>query len=184
MTGFDIAVLLIVGTGAILGFMRGFVQEIMSLAGWFLALFAIYYLHAPLSKFLDPHIGSSSGGAVLALVILAIIPFVAARAAGRWAGTGSKNSLLGPVDRVLGFGFGAIKGMILTVIGFSLIVLAYDVVWGSKGRPSWLTLARSYELVDAASIKLFEKVSERRKAASEADKKSRSKNKGAKRGDD
>ena len=33
MTGFDIIVFLIVGVAAIGGFMRGFVQEVLSLAG-------------------------------------------------------------------------------------------------------------------------------------------------------
>jgi membrane protein required for colicin V production len=184
MTGFDIAVLIIVGAGAIQGFTRGFVQEIMALAGWFLALFAIRFLHAPFSLFLAPHVGSSSGGSVLALAILAIVPFALARMAARWAGAGTRGSFLGPIDRVIGFGFGAIKGIILTVIGFSLLVLAYDVVWGVGGRPSWMTLARSYELVNAASVELLEKVGDRRKAAVDGEKKSRSKNKRAARGND
>ena len=32
MTGFDIAVLVMIGMGAITGFMRGFVQEVLALA--------------------------------------------------------------------------------------------------------------------------------------------------------
>jgi membrane protein required for colicin V production len=77
-------------------------------------------------------------------------------------GTASRGSVLGPVDRVLGFGFGALKGMVIVVIAFSLLVLGYDTVWGFKGRPTWITTARSYELVDASSRALVEVLADRR----------------------
>jgi membrane protein required for colicin V production len=127
---------------------------------------------------LAPHIGSSSGGSVLAFAILTIIPYVFARMAARWAGDTSRGSFLGPVDRVLGFGFGAIKGMILVVLGFTVMVLGYDVAWGAGGRPQWITLSRSYEVVNSASEKLLARVAERRKAAAKAGAKPHSKKKG------
>ena len=49
MTGFDYIVLLIVGIAAAGGFMRGFLQEVLSLAAWVLAAFAIRALHTPLT---------------------------------------------------------------------------------------------------------------------------------------
>ena len=77
-------------------------------------------------------------------------------------GMASRNSLLGPIDRVLGFGFGALKGMLIVVIAFSLLVLGYDTVWSYKGRPNWITTARSYELVDSSSRALVQVLAERR----------------------
>jgi hypothetical protein len=58
MTGFDIAVLLIVGFGAATGFARGFVQEILALLAWLFTLFAIRSLHTPLTTALEPTVGS------------------------------------------------------------------------------------------------------------------------------
>ena len=78
------------------------------------------------------------------------------------AGRSARNSVLGPIDRVLGFGFGGLKGMLVTVIGFSLLVLGYDTVWGIGGRPNWITMARSYDLVDSASRSMVEIIAERR----------------------
>ena len=49
MTGFDWIVLIIVGVAATGGFMRGFVQEVFSLVAWTLAIFAIRFLHTPLT---------------------------------------------------------------------------------------------------------------------------------------
>ena len=42
------------------------------------------------------------------------------------------------------------------------LVVGYDTVWSYKGRPNWITTARSYELVDASSRSLVEVLAERR----------------------
>jgi membrane protein required for colicin V production len=169
MTGFDIAVLLIVGFGAVTGFLRGFVQEILALAAWIFALFAIRFLHEPLISYFEPQIGSGSGAAVLAFALLLLVPYAFVKLVARWAGEASRKSVLDPIDRVLGFGFGAVKGMIIVTLGFSILVLGYDTVWGAKGRPEWITFARTYPFVNASSEQLVTIIAERRKAAAEAD---------------
>lgn len=168
MTGFDIAILLLVGAGAATGFMRGFVQEIIALAAWFVGLFAIHFLHTPIYEFLKPHVGTSSGSSVLAFAILLLVPYAAVNAISRWAGEHSRTSVLGPIDRVIGFGFGGIKGVIIAVMAFSILVLGFDLAWGAGGRPSWITQARTYPLVNTASEKLVSLIAERRKAAGRA----------------
>ena len=168
MTGFDIAVLIVVGLGAITGFMRGFVQEVLALAAWVLSMVAIRQLHTPLSEALMPHIGTESGTAVLAFAILLLVPYAIFKLLANRMGEASRNSVLGPIDRVLGFGFGSIKGMLIVVITFSLLVLGYDTVWGAGGRPTWITQARSYPFVNAASEALVQMIAERRKEAAAA----------------
>ncbi|MDB5724155.1 MAG: colicin production protein, partial [Novosphingobium sp.] len=123
MTGFDIAVLLLVGLGAITGFIRGFVEEVLALLAWIFSLVAIHYLHTPMSDFLIPRIGTTSGAAVLAFAILLLIPYAAVKLLGNWLGRASRNSVLGPIDRVIGFGFGAVKGILIVVVAFSVLVL-------------------------------------------------------------
>lgn len=168
MTGFDIAVLVIVGVAAIAGFMRGFVQEVLSLASWILALFAIHYLHTPLSQKLAEFFANDSAASVLAFALLLLVPYMAMKLIARWAGGAARKSVLGPIDRVLGFGFGAIKGLIIVVLGFSVLVLGYDTVWGPGGRPEWISLSRSYPFVNAASDELVEMIGQRREAARKA----------------
>jgi len=163
MTGFDIIVLLIVGVAAIGGFMRGFVQEVLSLAAWILAIFAIRYLHTDLTAFLFEYIGTPSGAAVLAFVLLLLIPYAAMKLIAGRAGQASRNSVLGPIDRVLGFGFGAVKGVIVVIFAFSLLVLGYDTVWGPAGRPAWITTARTYPFVNASADAMVQLIDERRR---------------------
>jgi len=162
MTGFDIIVLLIVGVGAIGGFMRGFVQEVLSLAAWVLSVLAIRYLHTDLSATLDAFMDSPTTSAILAFALLLLIPYAAMKLIAGHAGRKSRKSVLGPVDRVLGFGFGAIKGVMIVVIAFSLLVLGYDTIWGAAGRPVWIAEARTYQFVDAASEAMVEMIAERR----------------------
>ena len=168
MTGFDIAVLVIVGVAAVGGFLRGFVQEVLSLASWILALFAIHYLHTPLSAQLATLFTNESAASVLAFALLLLVPYMAMKLIARWAGGAARKSVLGPIDRVLGFGFGAIKGLIIVVLGFSVLVLGYDTVWGPGGRPEWISLSRSYPFVNAASDELVTMIGQRREAARKA----------------
>ena len=162
MTGFDIIVLLLVGVGAIAGFMRGFVQEVLSLAAWLLAVFAIRYLHTDLTAAIFGYMGSPITASILAFALLLLVPYAGMKLIASMAGRKSRNSVLGPIDRVLGFGFGAMKGIIITVIAFSLLVLGYDTVWGAQGRPQWITEARTYQLVDAGSRAMVQIIDERR----------------------
>ncbi len=168
MTGFDIAVLLLVGLGAVTGFMRGFVQEILALGAWIFALFVIYAMHTPLTAFLRQYVDSPSGAAILAFAVLLLVPYAAVKALANFAGRSSRASVIGPIDRVLGFGFGGIKGLIIAVLGFSILVLGFDITWGVGGRPTWITQARTYPFIDSGSEQLVKILAERRRAAADS----------------
>ena len=171
MTGFDIAVLLIVALTSIAGFMRGFVEEALALVAWILAVLVIYYFHTPVTAAMAGLIGPGTAAAILAFALLLLVPYAVVKFASKWVGKASRNSVLGPIDRVLGFGFGAIKGVIVVVLAFSLVILAYDTVWGPLGRPDWISQSRSYPFVNAASEQLVGMIAERhRKARTAAEK--------------
>jgi len=167
MTGFDIAVMVLVGTSAVVGLLRGFVHEVLSLLAWVVALFAIHDFHGPLTVALLPRLHTESGSAVLAFALLAIVPYALIRLLAGQIGKRSRASLLGPVDRLLGVGFGAVKGTVFAVLGFSVLVLGYDTVWGAGGRPQWMTQSRTYPFINACSDALVKMLGERR-AAGEA----------------
>lgn len=162
MTAFDTIVLIIVGFGAIVGFMRGFVQEVLAIFAWLVAIVAIRYFHSDLSAILLEHLGTPTSAAILAFALLLLVPYGVMKLIARKVGAQSRKSVLGPIDRVLGFGFGALKGIIVVVLGFSLIVLGYDNFWLSDGRPDWISNGRSYPFINAGSEALVELIEERR----------------------
>ncbi len=170
MTGFDIVVLIVVGAAAATGFMRGFVQEVLALAAWAFALAAIHTAHSPLTAMLIPFTGDRLGSAsVLAFALLLLVPYVVIKIVAKRMGELSRASVIGPIDRLIGFGFGTVKGLLLMVLAFSVLVLGYDSVWGVGGRPTWITQARSYPFIDAASQSLVKMIGDRRSAAAQTE---------------
>ncbi|MBO0750318.1 MAG: CvpA family protein [Porphyrobacter sp.] len=169
MTVLDIIALLVVAIAAVGGFMRGFVQEILSLAAWILAILAIRYLHTDLTQLIANWIGTPTTAALLAFALLLLIPYAAMRLIAGRLGRASRNSIIGPFDRVLGFGFGAVKGVIMVVIAFSLLVLGSDKLWGVDGRPEWVTNARTYPFINAASEEMVQLIEMRRERLQQED---------------
>ena len=132
-----------------------------------MAIAAIYFLHTDLTAMIFAFMGTAIGASLLAFAILLLIPYAGMRMIARRAGKSSRESLLGPVDRVLGFGFGALKGTIIVVMAFSLVALGYDTVWGVAGRPAWMKTARAYPFVNASSEAMVHLIQERRAALHE-----------------
>lgn len=164
LAALDILVLLVVGGAAVLGLMRGFVSEVLSLFAWVAIVFALKLFHAPLTHALTGTVGTTTGAAVLAFAILAGVTYFGGRAVANAIGARTRDSILGPIDRALGFGFGALKGLILASLAFLLIVLMTDTVGGGPARrPAWLTSARVYPLLNQTSAGIADFVDRRRK---------------------
>ena len=151
MTGFDYVVFLIVAVCAVGGFFRGFVEEILALAAWCMSLLAVRYGHEPLTLLVAPYLKNETGAGVLAFLLLLLGPYFFTRYVATAIGSASRSSALGPIDRLLGFGFGAVKGFVIMVLGFSLLVFGYDLVWGIGGRPVWINSFATFLVVTAPS---------------------------------
>ena len=166
MTALDIIVLFLIGAGAVFGFMRGFVQEAFSLIAWVLIIAAIRFFHAPVSGWLAEPVGTEAGAAVLAFIAIIIVTYALGRIIAKKLGTKSRKSVLGPVDRVLGFGFGAVKGLIGASLIFLFLVMAYETAFGGKAeRPEWMTASRTYPLLNASGDALSTFIRERQEGS-------------------
>lgn len=172
MSALDILVLLLIGGGAVFGFARGFVTETLSLIAWVLAIFAIRLLHAPATHWLTGPVGTQAGAAVLAFALVFGVTFIGGKFLARALGNRTRKSVLGPVDRVLGLGFGALKGLIGATLLFMLASLVYDTIYGvAAERPDWMKSSRSYPLLNASGKAISDFVAERRaRPAEEAEK--------------
>jgi membrane protein required for colicin V production len=169
LTALDILVILLVGAGLVVGWLRGFVAEILSLFAWFLAIVALRYLHEPLRDLLVGPVGTVAGASVLAFAIVFGLVFLGGKLASRRLGSRVRQSVVGPVDRVLGAGFGALKGLIGATLLYLAANLVYDTIWGRAAiRPAWMTQSRTYPLLQSSSATMVDLVEARRGAASEA----------------
>ena len=164
LTALDMLVLIGIALAALLGLKRGFVAEVLALGAWVLAVLAMKAFHAPMTQSLTGVVGTVSGAAVLAFAILTGGTFLLGRIAANAIGGRTRASVLGPVDRALGFGFGALKGVILASLAFLLAALVVDTARGGPlNRPEWMTKSRTYPLLNATSAGIADVLDRRRK---------------------
>ena len=170
LTALDIIVIVLVGAGLVFGVMRGFVCELLSLFAWFLAIVALSYLHGPVRDLLVGPVGTESGAAILSFVRVFGLVFFGGKLASRSVGRRVRSSVVGPVDRVLGAGFGALKGLIGATLLYLLVSLVYDTIWGRAAeRPEWIAQARTDPLLQSSGETIVDLVEARRgPAAGEA----------------
>ncbi len=166
MTALDIIVLFLLGSGAIFGFMRGFVQEALSLIAWLMVISAVRIFHGPATAALSEAVGNQSGAAMLAFLAIVIVIFALGRWISKSIGAKSRKSVLGPIDRVLGFGFGMLKGLIFATLIFLLIIMGHETLFGAEERrPDWITKSRTYPLLNASGEAMSAFVKQQRNAA-------------------
>jgi membrane protein required for colicin V production len=164
MTALDIIVLLLVGWLSFRGLSNGFVSEALSLIAWILAIAAVKLFHNSIAELLTIPVGTEAGASILAFALVFGVTFMIGRAVAGRIGKVSKASALGSFDRILGAGFGALKGLIGASLIFLFASLLYDTVYGGKSqRPEWMTASKTYPLLNATSGALVSFVEERRK---------------------
>lgn len=163
LTALDMVVLLGVAGAALLGLARGFVAEVLSLFAWVATVFVLKLFHAPATKALVGVVGTVSGAAVLAFALLTGLTWFGGRMVANAIGRRTRTSVLGPVDRALGFGFGALKGVILASLAFMVVALVVDFTRGGPTRrPEWMTRSRAYPLLNATSAGIADMLDRRR----------------------
>lgn len=166
LTAFDIVVGLIVVIAAFAGLARGFIGEVVSLLAWLAGFAAVRFLYTPAKAIAVSVAGTDeAGGAVLALVVLFLGAFILVRIIGGRLSDGARRSIIGPVDRVLGLGFGAAKGVLAAALLFLLGNLVYETIDPGAPAPVWITEARTAPTLAMVSKALVDFVEERRRVA-------------------
>ena len=163
MSALDIFVILLLGGGAVIGFVRGFVHELLSLFAWVVAIAMLKLFHSQLQSGLSGVVDTEAAAAVLAFALLFVPSFILVKLLAKSLGRRSRRSVLGPIDRFLGAGFGALKGLLGATLFFLLANLATDLVYGPEAdRPEWMTSSRTFPLLNASGRAIVDWVEARR----------------------
>lgn len=132
MTGFDYAVIAVVGFSTLLSAWRGAVQQVFSIAGWVLA-FIVANHFAPA---LEPLVPETAGGETVRYLIAVSGAFIATLLATALVGrvlAGALQGLgLGTADRILGVVFGFLRGLVIVLLAVALAgmtPLPQTLVW-------------------------------------------------------
>ena len=165
MTALDVFVFLLLIGGAAVGFVRGFVHEVISLFAWVVAIAMLKLFHSQLWTGLENTFHTSpAAGAILAFALLFVPSFLLVKLLARSLGWRTRRSpVLGPIDRVLGSGFGLLKGLLGATLFFLVANLATDMVYGPQAdRPHWMTKSITYPLLNASGRGIVDWVEARR----------------------
>ena len=127
MTWLDIAVVGVLAASVAWGIWRGFIREVISLAGWVLAFLAANAVAGPLGDALPTSISSPEVRVLAAFLIVFIFTLSLATLAGMLFSKLLKAAGLGGLDRTLGGMFGLARGVV--------ILLALTVAAGLTAAP-------------------------------------------------
>ena len=129
----DAVVAIVILISAVLAFSRGFIREVMAIAGWVLAAVAAFSFAPQVEPmireipFLKDVIGGSCELSILAAFagVFAVTLIVVSIFTPLLSGLVT-NSALGPMDQGLGLLFGAARGALLVVVA----LIVYDIAIG------------------------------------------------------
>ena len=137
----DIGLLAFLVLSMLIGLMRGFVFELLSLAGWFVAYFAARFGTPMAQPWL--HIGEAGSGlnygATFACVFL--VALVVWSIAARLVRALIRATPLSAIDRLLGAGFGLVRGLVVLLLAALLIGVSpwgKAAFWQQSVGVAWL----------------------------------------------
>ncbi|MBT3331772.1 MAG: CvpA family protein, partial [Rhodospirillaceae bacterium] len=140
----DLVILIILLISGLLALSRGFVKEVLSIAGWVIAAVATLKLFPFVQPFVRSYIdqeliADSISGVVIFVVVLTMASFLSSAISRR-----VQRSEIGILDRSLGFLFGLLRGVV--VIALSYLVLVQFLA--TDDQPDWLREARAMPAIE------------------------------------
>jgi membrane protein required for colicin V production len=132
LTGVDVLILVVLFGSTVIGALRGFVREAVSVVFWILAVWGAWQF----GPVIEPHLGGLLAdpsiapwvGRLVILVLILLIGWVA----GMLLSYFTRSMGLGPLDRVIGVLFGIVRGMVLVglmIIGGELLHMNQEEWW-------------------------------------------------------
>ena len=148
MTLFDIIALLILGVSILVGFLRGALREVATVfafvAAVIIAILALRFT-GPLAR-AAVHPAWAATGVALVIVFLASYISIRVLAANLMRGVHNIRAL-GAIDRIVGAGFGLVRGLV--VLG--VFYLAFNLAPPPTGTPAWIAQARLFPVARACA---------------------------------
>ncbi|MCZ2292445.1 MAG: CvpA family protein [Burkholderiales bacterium] len=125
----------------LVGVWRGLMFELMSLAGWVVAWFGAQYLAGDIGTWLPVGVPGSAGNALAAFVVAFVGILVAWALLARLIRVLVHATPLSMPDRVLGAGFGLLRGGVLLLAlstALALTPAAQSALWQQSEGARWL----------------------------------------------
>ena len=152
LTLFDAIVVVVVLISALLAMVRGFVREILSITSWVIAGVAAYFLYSPLLNLIYPSpIADQTIATIIAVAVVFVIVLIIATYLTVKVADFVIDSRIGAVDRLMGFVFGAFRGLLLVVIAF----VFFTWLVPAPQQPLWISGAQTHPMLESLGESLI-----------------------------
>jgi membrane protein required for colicin V production len=154
LTYLDLGLLGICFLSGLLAMYRGLTREALSIISWALAALATLYFVAYRSDIAETLAADYDQSALVMKIALGVAIFVIVLIIVHFITIRFSDSVLesrvGMIDRILGFGFGIVRGFLLIVIGYMFANFLFE----EKIMPPWVTEAQSYPYIKETGTSL------------------------------
>ena len=142
LDGILIAIMLV---SAILAMIRGFTREVFSIAAWVIAAVATYVFWQDLLPYVQGYVEDRNVALGITVIGIFFVTLLVVSLITMRISDFILDSKVGPLDRTLGFIFGAARGLILVVIA----VLFLNFFMAPERQPVWIAEAKSKPWLDS-----------------------------------
>lgn len=140
----DLAMLGVLAVSVVVGLVRGFVFEVLSLVGWFVAYLVARWFAADVAPHIPVGAPGSAVNHAVAFACLFIAALIVWAIASRLLRFLIHATPLSFPDRLLGAAFGLLRGLVLLLAAVTVIAytpLATSPVWKASTGAQWLQSA-------------------------------------------
>ncbi|WP_336279032.1 CvpA family protein [Bartonella sp. CB175] len=151
VTILDGIVVAIVLLSAFLAMLRGFSREVLSLISWAVAAVATLFLFKPVLPFFEQYLSNKTIALIATLSTIFVIILIITSIITVKISDFIIDSRIGILDRTIGFIFGALRGLLIMVIGMLLI----NALIKPEQQADWLKNAKTKSILDSLGTQVW-----------------------------
>ena len=140
----DIIILISVLISIIIGYSRGLIRESFSIFNWLFASWLSFKYYSNLKIILKDLISPEIIVDALSFGLIFLTVIISLSIISNFISKNIKNSLLRPIDNILGMIFGFLRAFILVLV---LVIAGNQTIWKNDTIPSLLSKAYSYPII-------------------------------------
>jgi membrane protein required for colicin V production len=152
----DGILLLVILISAVLAMIRGFTREVFSIASWVAAAAAAYFFWDDARPYVQNYIEDENLALGITIAGIFFITLLVVSIITMRISDFVLDSKAGPLDRTLGFVFGAARGLLLVIIA----VLFLNFFIAPDRQPEWIAMAKTKPWLDNLGQDLMNRLPE------------------------
>lgn len=155
-TLFDGLLIFVMLVSAVLAMIRGLTREVFSIGAWIVAAAAAYFLWEAALPYTQRYVEDRNLALGVTIAGIFFVTLLVVSVVSMRISDFVLDSRAGPLDRTLGFLFGAGRGLILVVIA----VLFLNFFIATERQPEWIAMAKSKPWLDSLGSDLMNRLPE------------------------